>query len=249
MKHNHHHDSARSASLQPEPVRFSSIHPTTAAASAVGALNDRHAGTEAMHFSGNALWRASCRFLLSCLFFTAAFARGEPVVVGYTNCLAVADYPQSLIDQIGQLKWYFAHASVGLNMMDGVAALHAAGTNLYQFTSAPEDGAPPTTTLTRTIYEYNRGNPGWQVMVGSPDPTGFDLVLNDTPVGMAPHDPLPVEAERLEAAAWVADLITRPAVTPLLETAHQRGCSTVSGADMFAVQAGYMADILLGAAR
>ena len=66
---------------------------------------------------------------------------------------------------------------------------------------------------------------------------------------MARNDPLPVDAERLDAAAWVADLITRPAVTPLLETAHRHGCHIVSGADMFAVQAGYMADILLGAAR
>ena len=55
-----------------------------------------------------------------------------------------------------------------------------------------------------------------------------------------------VEAQRLAATATVADLITRPAVTPLLEFARLQGCRTVSGADMFAVQAGYMADILLG---
>jgi shikimate dehydrogenase len=84
------------------------------------------------------------------------------------------------------------------------------------------------------------------VTVGSADPKGFDLVVNATPIGMAPDDPFPVRAERLEAIATVADLITRPAVTPLLELARQQGCKTVSGADMFAVQAGYMADILLG---
>jgi shikimate dehydrogenase len=100
----------------------------------------------------------------------------------------------------------------------------------------------------RLISRFAAHRPG-AVTAGSRDPTGFDLVLNATPIGMAPHDPLPVEAERLEPAAWVADLITRPAVTPLLEIAYQRGCNTVSGADMFAVQAGYMADILLGAAR
>jgi len=87
------------------------------------------------------------------------------------------------------------------------------------------------------------------VTAGSADPTGFDLVVNATPIGMAPNDPLPVEAERLESAACVADLITRPVVTPLLEAARDRGCNTVSGADMFAVQAVYMADILLGVAR
>jgi shikimate dehydrogenase len=87
------------------------------------------------------------------------------------------------------------------------------------------------------------------VTAGSADPTGFDLVVNATPIGMAPNDPLPLEAERLQSAACVADLITRPIVTPLLEAARHRGCNTVSGADMFAVQAVYMADILLGVAR
>jgi shikimate dehydrogenase len=87
------------------------------------------------------------------------------------------------------------------------------------------------------------------VTTGSADPAGFDLVVNATPIGMAAGDPLPVDASRLEAGATVADLITRPAVTPLLEAARRRGCRIVSGADMFAVQAGTMADILLGVAR
>jgi shikimate dehydrogenase len=87
------------------------------------------------------------------------------------------------------------------------------------------------------------------VTTGSADPAGFDLVVNATPIGMAAGDPLPVQAERLEATATVADLITRPAVTPLLEIARRHGCRIASGADMFAVQAGYMADILLGIAK
>ncbi len=97
----------------------------------------------------------------------------------------------------------------------------------------------------RLIGRLAAHKPG-AVAVGSADPTGFDLVVNATPIGMAPNDPLPVAAERLDPATWVADLITRPAMTPLLENARQRGCNIVSGADMFAVQAGFMADILLG---
>jgi shikimate dehydrogenase len=74
-------------------------------------------------------------------------------------------------------------------------------------------------------------------------------VVNATPVGMTPDDPLPVDAARLDRGACVADLITRPVVTPLLEAARGRGCLIVTGADMFAVQAGTMADILLGTRR
>jgi shikimate dehydrogenase len=80
---------------------------------------------------------------------------------------------------------------------------------------------------------------------GTADPTGFDLVVNATPAGMRPGDPLPVDAARLEPSAFVADLITRPAMTPLLTAARRRGCTVVTGEDMFAVQAGCMADILL----
>ncbi len=81
---------------------------------------------------------------------------------------------------------------------------------------------------------------------GTTDPAGFDLVVNATPAGMRPDDPLPVDAARLDPSAFVADLITRPAMTRLLEAAHGRGSTVVTGDDMFAVQAGNMADILLG---
>lgn len=83
---------------------------------------------------------------------------------------------------------------------------------------------------------------------GTADPARFDLVVNATPAGMRPTDPLPVDAARLEPSAYVADLITLPVVTPLLETARRRGCRVVTGEDMFAVQAGDMADILLATA-
>jgi shikimate dehydrogenase len=69
--------------------------------------------------------------------------------------------------------------------------------------------------------------------------------VNATPSGMQPTDPLPVDAARLEPSAYVADLITRPVVTPMLEAAGRRGCTVVTGEDMFAAQAGDMADILL----
>jgi hypothetical protein len=86
-------------------------------------------------------------------------------VIGYTNCLAVTSYSQSLMNQIGQLRWYFAHASVGIYIMDGIADLHAMNPTFYQIQSAAEDGTPPSTTTNGIIYEYMRGNPGWQAKV------------------------------------------------------------------------------------
>jgi hypothetical protein len=106
-------------------------------------------------------------FLLVSLFPGATGTRGASVQIGYTNCLAVTNYSQSLMTEIGQLKWYFAHASVGGNMMDGVADIHGMNTNFYQFHGVSEDDNPPATTQTGVIYDYARGNPGWQAKVDS----------------------------------------------------------------------------------
>jgi shikimate dehydrogenase len=88
---------------------------------------------------------------------------------------------------------------------------------------------------------------GASVHAQSADPQGFDLVVNASPMGMSKDDPLPVATDRLDPQAFVADLVTRPPVTPLLEAARGRGCVIVTGADMFAPQAGILADFLLAA--
>jgi len=85
----------------------------------------------------------------------------------------------------------------------------------------------------------------WSIAAGSADPTGCDLVVNATPLGMTAGDPLPVDAARLAPGAVVADLVTGPAVTPLLIAARERGEQIVTGDDMFAPQAGILADFLL----
>ena len=92
-----------------------------------------------------------------------SLARGEALLIGYTNCLTVTNYSQPLMNDIAQLKWYFSHASVGGNMMDGLAALRAANTNLYRIRTLADDGVPPPAAETGVVYEYMRGNPGWQV--------------------------------------------------------------------------------------
>ena len=69
--------------------------------------------------------------------------------------------------------------------------------------------------------------------VGSTDPSGFDLVINATPMGMKDGDPLPVQADKLTAATFVGDVVTMPPVPPLIAAARARGCATMMGAGMF----------------
>ncbi|MES2945372.1 MAG: shikimate dehydrogenase [Pseudomonadota bacterium] len=86
---------------------------------------------------------------------------------------------------------------------------------------------------------------GVRVEPGSPDPEGFDVVLNATPIGMKETDPLPLDASRLAPHMHVGCVITAPAITPLIAAARAKGCSTQTGADMFAKVRDLMVDFLL----
>ncbi len=84
------------------------------------------------------------------------------VTVGYAEAKAVSSYPQSTMDAIAQSNWYFAHASVGGNMMHGVALLHADQPTFYRLVADDaHGGTPPVTTVPGRIYGNYRGNPWW----------------------------------------------------------------------------------------
>jgi shikimate dehydrogenase len=74
---------------------------------------------------------------------------------------------------------------------------------------------------------------GAAVDAGSPDPRGFDVVLNATPLGMRAGDPFPVDGDGLTGAMFVGCVVTEPKVPPLIERARALGCRTMTGADMF----------------
>jgi len=84
-----------------------------------------------------------------------------------------------------------------------------------------------------------------EITRGSADPTGYDLVINATPMGMQPGDPLPVEAGRLAATTFVGDVVTLPAVPPLIAAARARGCATMTGAQMFEAVRDRMVDFFM----
>lgn len=65
-----------------------------------------------------------------------------------------------------------------------------------------------------------------------------DLLVNATPVGMAPHvEESPVPRESLRKGALVFDTVYRPLETRLLREARERGCRTQDGLDMLVHQA------------
>lgn len=86
---------------------------------------------------------------------------------------------------------------------------------------------------------------GDRVRVGTPDPDGCDLIANATPMGMRAGDPYPVDVTRLKPTTVVGDVVTKPAVPPLIAAARTAGCATSTGSDMFGEVGGLIVDFLL----
>ena len=97
------------------------------------------------------------------------------------------------------------------------------------------------TTLIDRLNGLNIAN----VIHGSNDPTGYDIVVNATPMGMKEGDPLPVDPAKLTADMFVGCVITAPAISPLIAAARAQGCTTSTGTDMFGRVRDLMVDFLL----
>jgi shikimate dehydrogenase len=80
------------------------------------------------------------------------------------------------------------------------------------------------------------------------DPSGYDLVVNATPLGMNAHDPLPMNITRLAPGTTVADVVMATDITPLLRAASERGCRIHPGSEMAIEQGPSILDLFgLGA--
>lgn len=83
-----------------------------------------------------------------------------------------------------------------------------------------------------------------KVFAGSADPTGFDVVVNATPSGMKDGDPLPFDGDKLTPDMFIGEVITKPAVSPLVARARSTGCRAITGVDMFVEVRDLMVDYL-----
>ena len=69
-------------------------------------------------------------------------------------------------------------------------------------------------------------------------PTGTDVVVNATSIGLFPNidQRVPVVVDSLSASMVVADVIPNPPQTPFLKEAQSRGCTTLDGLGMLVNQ-------------
>ena len=76
----------------------------------------------------------------------------------------------------------------------------------------------------------------------SSDPSGFDLIVNASPLGLKDSDPLPVDVAAIPAHAAVCDILMKNQPTPLLRGARARGLVAEPGFDMLIRQTPHYLD-------
>ncbi|MAC43146.1 MAG: shikimate dehydrogenase [Deltaproteobacteria bacterium] len=74
--------------------------------------------------------------------------------------------------------------------------------------------------------------PTLPINLGRNDPSGFEIVVNATPMGMEPGDPLPIDVGRISPDTMVGEVVMKQEVTPFVLAARERGCMTQIGTDM-----------------
>jgi shikimate dehydrogenase len=106
------------------------------------------------------------------------------------------------------------------------ASLAAAGLSAIALYDATSGSAEALGDRLRQHY------PALQVATGSNDPTGYDIVVNATPLGMKPGDPLPVDINKIPPTTFVGEVVMKEEYTPLLRAARDKGCTVQVGTDM-----------------
>jgi shikimate dehydrogenase len=158
--------------------------------------------------SCNALLKRPDGTLLGDMFDGSGFVRGvmrKGLQVAGSSCLVVGA------------------GGVGSAIAASLAAEAPAAITLFDIDAATAEG------LAGRLRQHY---PTIDVRVGSNDPAGYDLVVNGTPLGMKPTDPLPFDVTRLAPSTFVGEVVMKQEITPLLAAAQAKGCRYVVGTDM-----------------
>ena len=89
--------------------------------------------------------------------------------------------------------------------------------------------APNAVGLAQRLKQHY---PRLDLQTGSNDPTGFDVLVNATPLGMNVGDPLPVDMARVAPTTFVGEVVMKSETTAFLQAAQARGCRVQIGTDM-----------------
>lgn len=131
---------------------------------------------------------------------------------------------------------------VGAGGAGSAIAWALAEAGVAQLTVANRNAEKARDLVARIVAAY----PGLKASAGGPDPTGHDLVINGTSLGLRAEDPLPLDVSGLAPDQVVAEIIMQPAETALMVAARARGCRVHPGLPMLAAQVELMAAFMRG---
>jgi shikimate dehydrogenase len=89
-----------------------------------------------------------------------------------------------------------------------------------------------TTSVEGLASRLRTHYPKLTVKTGSNDPAGYDVVVNATPMGMNPGDPMPMDVARIAPSTFVGEVVMKQEMTAFLQAAKDRGCQYQIGTDM-----------------
>ena len=158
--------------------------------------------------SSNAILRRPDGSLLGDMFDGAGFSRG---VLRKGQAIA------------GKRALVVGSGGVGCAIAASLAAEGLAAIGLFDASTASADALAG-----RLRDNY----PNLEVLTGSKDPHGYDIVVNATPLGMKDNDPLPIDIDRVAPGTFVGEVVMRQEFTPLLVQAKAKGCPVQVGTDM-----------------
>lgn len=112
---------------------------------------------------------------------------------------------------------------VGSAIAASLARAGAAALGLFDVNAAATDA------LASRLHGHY---PKLELVQGTRDPRGYDIVVNATPMGMNDGDPIPLDVGRISPGALVGEVVMKQQITPFLAAARSRGCATQVGLDM-----------------
>jgi shikimate dehydrogenase len=126
-------------------------------------------------------------------------------------------------DLEGKRALVVGNGGVGSPIAASLAAAGVAAMGLFDPNSAASESLGE-----RLLAAY----PTLEIVTGSKDPEGYDIVVNATPLGMKDDDPLPMDVERIAPTTFVGEVVMKQEVTPFLQAALDKGCPVQVGKDM-----------------
>jgi shikimate dehydrogenase len=161
-------------------------------------------------------------------------------VAGATNAVLLRDDGTLLADQFdgagfvrgvqnkgfdlsGKRALTVGAGGVGSAIVASLAGAGVAAIGIFDANDAAVAG------LAKRINEHY---PQIEVLTGSKDPEGYDIVINATPLGMNDGDPLPMDVDRIAPSTFVGEVVMKQEITPFLRAAQEKGCRIQVGKDM-----------------